>query len=91
MKTLKKLTLEDSIAFWDNKYGIIVTTPSVIYTSGKIIVHCLYEGYKSTSQTLNPGDVLAIRNREGEGTIEGLRGSYDILQPEKLKEYLAKK
>ena len=50
----------------------------------------LYSGYKTTSEFLEPDEVLAILDPEGNDEISGLTGKYIILQPEKIKAILEK-
>lgn len=90
-KTLKDLTVKDSIAFWDMTNGVIVAKPTAIYEDRTVLVHYLYDGYKSTSQILTPEDILAIGNEKSEGTIDGWHGKYDILQPDRLERLLSNK
>lgn len=84
-KSLENLTKKDFIVFEDPTDGLMVEQPTEIFEDGTVLVCYLYSGYKSTNQTLNPEDIYAIGNPQSEDTIPGQGGTYDILQPEKLK------
>lgn len=86
MKSINHLTKEDYIAF-DFRDKIIVSDITKIY-SDKVLVHFL-EGYKSESEFVEKGKILAIGNNEtGEGRIKGWGGKYDILNQEEIDKLL---
>ena len=95
MKSVDKLTRNDSIAFGFNYNGgkpdeIIVDNISHI-KENEVLVIFLY-GYKSMAEFVKKEDILAIgNNEEGKGTIKGWSGKYDILNQAEIDRILSGK
>jgi len=82
MKTLDNLQKGDHVVFYED--GLKVEPILKIKEETYKVKNSIFIPTKIKKQ-----DILAIENNKtGEGTIKGFKGNYDIINPEKLNEYL---
>ena len=96
MKTLEKLQKGIYIAFGFNYNGgepneVIINNITEVYKDS-VLVHFIYNGYKSLSEIIKKKDILAIRDeKHGTEEIKGWTGKYIILNSKKLNKILNEK